>query len=278
MKMKELSDDIFEDIKDIDEDLDLKDIQNIETLFENSPQVDVPDDLFNNIMDSIEFEEEKEESTIKKNEDMKEKVGIKKTILELIFTVKYQISLIDLRFWIISILIIISGILSITYKNAEMIFIFAPLFIIFSIYYMYRGIYYEVNELEKVCKYSLYEIILARSIIIIGYDILFTSIISIVNYSINKENLFLFLLITWLAPLLLTYFVSLYFFYKKDIYVSLFSQAFSWILYLSLAVSLNVITPNLKYQSIWFNINVIILIICSVLLACFIRNMKKAYS
>ncbi|WP_343761475.1 hypothetical protein [Clostridium oceanicum] len=276
--MKELSDDIFEDIKDIDEDLDLKDIQNIETLFENSPQVDVPDDLFNNIMDSIEFEEEKEESTIKKNEDMKEKVGIKKTILELIFTVKYQISLIDLRFWIISILIIISGILSITYKNAEMIFIFAPLFIIFSIYYMYRGIYYEVNELEKVCKYSLYEIILARSIIIIGYDILFTSIISIVNYSINKENLFLFLLITWLAPLLLTYFVSLYFFYKKDIYVSLFSQAFSWILYLSLAVSLNVITPNLKYQSIWFNINVIILIICSVLLACFIRNMKKAYS
>lgn len=276
--MKELSDDIFEDIKDIDEDLDLKDIQNIETLFENSPQVDVPDDLFNNIMDSIEFEEEKEESTIKKNEDMKEKVGIKKTILELIFTVKYQISLIDLRFWIISTLIIISGILSITYKNAEMIFIFAPLFIIFSIYYMYRGIYYEVNELEKVCKYSLYEIILARSIIIIGYDILFTSIISIVNYSINKENLFLFLLITWLAPLLLTYFVSLYFFYKKDIYVSLFSQAFSWILYLSLAVSLNVITPNLKYQSIWFNINVIILIICSVLLACFIRNMKKAYS
>lgn len=276
--MKELSDDIFEDIKDIDEDLDLKDIQNIETLFENSPQVDVPDDLFNNIMDSIEFEEEKEESTIKKNQDMKEKVGIKKTILELILTVKYQISLIDLRFWIISTLIIISGILSITYKNAEMIFIFAPLFIIFSIYYMYRGIYYEVNELEKVCKYSLYEIILARSIIIIGYDILFTSIISIVNYSINKENLFLFLLITWLAPLLLTYFVSLYFFYKKDIYVSLFLQAFSWILYLSLAVSLNVITPNLKYQSIWFNINVIILIICSVLLACFIRNMKKAYS
>lgn len=225
---KSLSESVLIDIKDInvDDGITIEDITKIDELLSQNSYIDIPENLFDNIMASINFEEE-----IQLVEDTQPLSRIEKVRI-LLRNIKHQISLMDTGFWIVSIMLLLMGLLFIYKKNSLLIFI-APCISLFSIYYLYRGVYYEVSEIEATCKYSLYEILVARFIIIISYNIIFMSTLAIIDKLINDSNIYLLLSITWLTPMLISYTVAMYLYYKCDnVLYSLVSQAVVWISYL----------------------------------------------
>lgn len=281
---QEFSNDIFNDINELnaEEELTLEDIENIEALFNEQPQVEVPENLFNNIMQAVELKYEEEE--------LPEEIILEKdawnSIKTLLFNIRHQVTLLDKSFWMASIIILIFGLLSIKSSYDIGILLLGPFVSIFSIYYLYRGRYYNVFEMEAVCKYSVYEITLARTIIIIVYNIIFASAMAFINYVQWNINIWFFIVITWLTPLLISYCFTLYYFYKNGIMHSIIINATTWIVYgLLFQTFIKANYDNREYGYIlevysntaWLNINLVLILISTIMLILLFKNMKRVY-
>lgn len=273
-----LNEDILNEISDfnIEEEIKIEDIERIEELFKNEVNIEPPKDLFQNIMETLDVQYEKEEMNLTK----KDNNTVVSPISELLIYIKAQITLLDKSFWITSIIFILLGINFVMHDEVYLVNMISPFISLFSVYYIYRGFYNNVYEMELACKYSMYEITLGRSIIIICYNVLFSSVIAIANFTVNDKNLVLFIIISWLAPLLLTYYISLYFFFKKGISYSVTSNVFSWLIYIYLFYKIFDLDhsglDSMDYSnSSWICINTVLIIISFILLAILLRNVKK---
>lgn len=283
MKQK-LSDDILSDIDDIntDEEITLEDIEYIETFLKTQPQIEPPGSLFNDIMEAVQLKYEEENTMSKTN--CKKDIYI--TIKNLLLNVRHQVSLLDKRFWMISFIILFLGYISLKYSGDISIILLGPVVSVFSIYYLYRGRYYNVFEMEAVCKYSMYEITLARTVIILIYNIVFATILAIINYMMWNINIWAFLILTWLSPLLMSYYLTLYFFYKKGVIHSMIANGIAWVLYVSsFQFFLKVSQSNQSYaygsevynNTMWININLVLILVSTMMLGLLFKNIKKIY-
>lgn len=283
MKQK-LSDDILSDIDDInrDEEITLEDIEDIEAFLKTQPQIEPPESLFNDIMEAVRLKYEEEDITLKAN--CKKDIYI--TIKNLLLNVRHQVSLLDKRFWIASFIILFLGYISLKTSGDISIILLGPVVSVFSIYYLYRGRYYNVFEMEAVCKYSMYEITLARTVIILIYNIVFATILAIINYVMWNINIWAFLILTWLSPLLMSYYFTLYFFYKKGVIHSTIANGVTWVLYVSsFQFFLKVSQSNQSYayaselynNTMWININSVLILVSTIMLGLLFKNIKKIY-
>ncbi len=281
MKQK-LSDDILSDIDDInrDEEIILEDIEDIEAFLKTQPQIEPPESLFNDIMEAVQVKYEEENA----EKEMNSETDIYTTMKNLLFNVIYQTSLLDKRFWIASLIILFFGYISLKTSGDISIILLGPVVSIFSIYYLYRGRYYNVFEMEAVCKYSMYEITLARTVIILIYNIVFATILAIINYMMWNINIWSFLILTWLSPLLLSYCCALYFFYKRGIVHSIIANGIAWVAYGSIFEMF--LKNNYKNQwrvseiynnVIWININLALILISTIMLFVVFKSIKKTY-
>lgn len=282
--VKKLSDDIFYDISDInlDEEVTLEDIKEIESLFDTQPLIEPPENLICDIMDNIElkYEEENVEN------EVYSKKNICITIRNLLFNVRHQVSLLDKRFWIVSTIILIFGFLSRESSSGFGIILLGPVVSLLSIYYMYRGRYYNVYEMEAACKYSMYEVTVARTIIILVYNIMFASVMAFINYITWDINIWVFLILTWLAPLLMSYCVMLYFYYKSGVIRSLIINVFIWSIYVAffqIFFKIDYSAQSYSYvlqiynNSVWLNINLTLILISVIILCVIFKNIKKNF-
>lgn len=279
---KKLSNDVFYDIKDFDvnEEINLEDIEDIEAFFNTKDAVEPPENLFDDIVSAVNAKYEEGNT--------KEQVCFNKNIFEdiknLLFNVRYQVSLLDTRFWIISIIMLFLGYIAIKTDQNFNVVMLSPITSLFSIYYLYRGRYYKVFEMEIVCKYSLYEITLARTIIILLYNIGFVSIMAIINYIIWNQNILILLIMSWLSPLLLSYCTSLYLFYKKGVIYSIISNITMWFMYaLFSSIFLNINNTQqinileLNNNITWIGINLFLILTSTIVLLSLFKSLKRIY-
>ncbi|WP_053954990.1 hypothetical protein [Inediibacterium massiliense] len=263
---------IFDEIEcfDIKNEICLEDIEKIEALFENQKNIEPPEELFDNIMKNIDFEEDNDLA----NENNNEKVNIFQSMTELLFHIRHQISLLDKNFWLVSIFIMLLGFLLIVKEQTNYLLLLAPIVTVYSICYFYRGIYYNTNEIEAVCRYSIYEITIARTIIIIGYNILFACILAWANSMIKDTNLWSILIVNWLSPLIVTYCVSLYFFYRKGMIMSIVANISTWIGYIGMYHRFHFTGYN---GLSWLNINLILIMISCIIFTLVLNNIRRIY-
>lgn len=272
---QKFTEDVFNEIKyfDIDNEINIEDIENIENWFENQLQIEPCKNFFNNIMEAIEFKQDS--YIIDENEN--EKANICESVIGLLFHIKHQISLLDKNFWFASIFIMCLGCILIIKEELETLVLLAPVVSGYSIYYFYRGVQYNTSEIEAVCKYSVYEITLARTVIIILYNIVFVCLLSGANSIIRDTNLWITMIVTWLSPLLMTYCASLYFFYRNGIVVSILAHICIWTGYIWMYYKFNL---NVLYSCnnlIWVDINLGLITISCTMLVFLLRNMRRVY-
>ncbi len=224
------SDDIFKDIDDVngDKEISLEDIKDIEAFFSTQPEIEPSENLFNDIMEAVQLKHEEENIT---SEHIHEDIYI--NIKKLLLNIRHQISLFDEKFWAASFILLLLGYFNLKYPESSFMLL-APIASVLSTYYLYRGRYYNVFEMEIACKYSLYEITLARTVIILVYNIVFATIMAVINYMMWQVNMWTFLVLTWLSPLLISYCIALYFFYKKGAIHSIVANAVAWLVYVIL--------------------------------------------
>lgn len=276
---KELNEQILNDLSSInsEQEITLEDIEDIDLLFEEEEIVEVPDNLFDNIIDKLEgiYEEEYLE------EKSRDKISIFDSIKYLLLAVRLQISLLDVRFWIASFIILIFGVLNIKMDENFNIILLSPIISLFSIYYLYRGKYFNVSKMEAACKYSMYEIAIARTIVIIFYNILFISCMALANYLIWDVNIWTYLIISWLSPLLFSYYLTLYFFYKKGLIESIIANICAWGAYASLfykfnnAYSVKFNIAKLSCNTLWIIVNLVLILLSIVMLFVQFKSMKS---
>lgn len=283
MKQK-LSNDILSDINDInrDEEITLEDIEDIEVFLKTQPLIEPPENLFDDIMEAVQIQYEEENIVSKINC----KKDIYSIIKNLLLNVKHQISLLDKRFWIASFIILFFGYISLKTSGDITIILLGPIVSVFSIYYLYRGRWYNVFEMELACKYSMYEVTVARTIVIIAYNIVFATILAIINYMMWHTNIWAFLILTWLSPLLMSYYFTIYFFYKKGIIYSVIANVVTWVLYVSsFQFFLKISQSNQSYayvsgiynNTMWININLILILVSTIMLGLLFKNIKRNY-
>ncbi len=279
-----LNKNILKDIEheNADEEISLQDIDDIEAFFSTQPEIEPPKNLFNNIMEAVELKYEEE--NIQVETYSKENVCI--NIKKLLFNIRHQISLFDERFWLASFTILALGYIILRNPEGFSFMLIAPIVSILSIYYLYRGSYYNVLEMEMACKYSLYEITLARTVIILVYNIAFVTAMTVINYIMWQVNMWTFLILTWLSPLLISYCIALYFFYKKGTIHSVIANVSVWFIYSIMLKGFSKINyssgdlekviqmhNNLNYVIV----NLILILISGIMLYNILKSMKKTY-
>lgn len=276
---QKLSENILNEIAEfnVEEEISIEDIEQMEELLKNEIIIEPSNKLYENIVETLNLKYEKEKMNSGKNIKKIESIPIK----ELLIYIKSQITLLDKNFWITSIIFMVLGIIFVIKDKLYLVNILSPIIILFSVYYMYRGFYNNVYEMEVVCKYSAYEVTLGRSIIIICYNILFSSLIAIAYFIINYENLFMYIIVSWLAPLLLTYYISLYFLLKKGVIYSLVSNIFAWLSYIILfcKVSGGSGLDSINYNNLsWIYINEGLIAIALILILILLKQMKNNHT
>lgn len=133
--------------------------------------------------------------------------AITQRVIGLLQLLRPQISIFAAPFWFISALTMVLGVYLNTQTMNQSEFIpllmIAPLVIALGIVYAFRNVDERIVELEKTAALSWIQLVLARMVIILGYNniiVLFLSLI--IHFSLPQLPLFN-LLISWFAPLAL---------------------------------------------------------------------------
>ncbi|NMM61803.1 hypothetical protein HBE96_03690 [Clostridium sp. P21] len=279
-----LNKDILKDIEheNADEEISLQDIEDIEAFFSTQPEIEPPKNLFNNIMEAVELKYEEENVQVETHSKENACISIKK----LLFNIRHQSSLLDARFWLASFIILVLGYFILRYPQGFTFMLIAPTASVLSTYYLYRGSYYNVFEMEMACKYSLYEITLARTVIILVYNIAFVTVMAVINYTMWHVSMWTFLILTWLSPLLISYCIALYFFYKKGLIHSIIANISAWFIYaISIKVFSKINYNNGDFEKIiqmynnlnYVIVNLILILISGIMLYNILKSMKKIY-
>lgn len=116
-----------------------------------------------------------------------------------------EVSMIRRPYWLLSLLLFAIGYFVITTTKTDplkMLIILAPLPFVLGLFEVFRGREEGVLELEMTCKFSAYEIILSRLLIISLYNFLLSIVLTITLSSMIVLPLFK-VIITWFAPLIM---------------------------------------------------------------------------
>ena len=126
--------------------------------------------------------------------------------------------------------------------------------------------------MELACKYSGFDITLARTIIILLYNIVISAALSVVGKLLGCDTPIFHMIITWLAPMIITFYITLYFMIGKGIFKGILSGAFTWIVYIVLYNSTRVQDPIILDNIIFFA-NLIVIAAFSLMLYFLIKKM-----
>lgn len=273
---------ILKDIEELNlyDDISLEDIVIIEKSLINDIEINPPSDLAENILNCVVPIMHKNDSQFSitpigklDDNDFKHKNN---NVIFLLRQIKNQILVLNKAFYISIILILTSALLLNTYGYFNEIYILSPLIALFEVTYSYRGICYKVYEMELCCKHSTFEITLARTIIILAINVILSFIIGILNIFMGLQLPFFYVITTWLAPMIVTYYVSLYFLINKNLKFSIIFGSSAWVSYVVLYSRF--IGEGLIYNKTIFAINLGIMILTLILISYLLINTKKKYN
>lgn len=134
--------------------------------------------------------------------------GQRSSLSWLLATARAQVSLFGLSFWLVSVLVTVLGAvvaLSGVPLVGDRIFAlraFGPLLAYLGTVSAFRGISLRVLEFELVCLPTLWQLALARLVIVLGYDTGLGLLLGLILWA-GGAGSFLALTLSWLMPLLL---------------------------------------------------------------------------
>lgn len=137
---------------------------------------------------------------------IRERLAHRNQLVALLATARAQVSVLRLSFWILSLLIVLTGAvielstqnpLALTWVRAV-----APLLAYLSVASAFRGIRLHTLEWELACPPSAVQLIVARLVVVLGYDVGLGLLLSLVGWTHGNGSLLLVTL-AWLVPLLL---------------------------------------------------------------------------
>lgn len=124
----------------------------------------------------------------------------------LLATVRTQISVLRPGFWLVSALIMLLGVvMELSLPGAEAAFFLralGPLLAYLGVSSAFRGIHHHTIEWELACPPSPLQLILARLVVVLGYDLALGAVMSLVGWQYAHAS-FLLVTLHWLMPLLL---------------------------------------------------------------------------
>jgi hypothetical protein len=128
-------------------------------------------------------------------------------LARLLATVHSQVSVLRLSFWVLSALLALLGIiieLAPAQNGLSLLWLraLAPLLAYLSVASVFRGAGLHTLEWELACPPSALQLISARLVIVLGYDIALGLLLSLVAWG-QGEGSFLMVTLHWLVPLLL---------------------------------------------------------------------------
>ncbi|RDY26315.1 hypothetical protein CHL78_014130 [Romboutsia weinsteinii] len=118
--------------------------------------------------------------------------------------VKLQMGVTNKSYWLVSLMLILYGVISIKNINIDLTIcssIIAPIPILLGMVEFIRGRDENVWELELSYKYSLREMILAKSIIIISISMCISLIMSVISVNVYSQVNLLKVICVWLIPM-----------------------------------------------------------------------------
>ena len=127
-------------------------------------------------------------------------------LVALLSTARAQVSVLRLPFWILSLLIVLTGaIIELSTQNPlalTWVRSLAPLLAYLSVASAFRGIRLHTLEWELACPPSAVQLIVARLVVVLGYDVGLGLLLSLVGWA-HGNGSFLLVTLDWLVPLLL---------------------------------------------------------------------------
>lgn len=138
-----------------------------------------------------------------------------------------SINFISLSYWVITLLLYATGYfvtINLTGDHYKLIFVLAPLPIIFGLLEVFRGREENVVELELSCKITPQEIVVSKILVTCVYNGLLNLILSLIIYTQNPYFVFWKITLLWIVPMILTGSITLWLCSKiKSIYSILLS-------------------------------------------------------
>ncbi len=137
---------------------------------------------------------------------IRERMARRNRLVTLLTTVHSQVSILRLTFWVLSIVIFLLGIfieLVPSQYPGSIIWIraLAPLLAFLSVASIFRGVGLNTLEWELACPPSALQLIIARLVIILGYDVSLGLLLSLIGWA-HGGGSFLVVTLYWLVPLL----------------------------------------------------------------------------
>lgn len=144
----------------------------------------------------------------------KKKSAAKKDLLiEFIKQAKSQVQFIHPLYWIMSIILFALGHLVTSQLESNptlTLIILAPLPFIFGLVEVFRGRDTNLMEMELACKFSAFEVILTRLLIISVFNFGLTLILTAVMFTSTEQESLIEMLLSWLGPFTLFITVALF--------------------------------------------------------------------
>jgi hypothetical protein len=140
-------------------------------------------------------------------QQIRERLARRGQLARLLATVHSQVSVLRLSFWVLSAVLALLGIvieLAPAQNGLSLLWLraLAPLLAYLSVASVFRGAGLQTLEWELACPPSALQLISARLVIVLGYDIALGLLLSLVAWS-QGEGSFLVVTLHWLVPLLL---------------------------------------------------------------------------
>ncbi len=137
---------------------------------------------------------------------IRERLMRRNRLVALLATAQAQVSVLRFTFWGLSLLIVLVGaIIELSAPNALAALwlrALAPLLAYLSVASAFRGVRLHTLEWELACPPSALQIIIARLVVVLGYDVGLGLLLSLVIWAQGSES-FLLVTLYWLVPLLL---------------------------------------------------------------------------
>lgn len=137
---------------------------------------------------------------------VRSRLGHRNQLVALLTAARAQVSVLRPPFWILSLLIVLIGaIIELSTQNPlalTWVRALAPLLAYLSVASAFRGIRLHTLEWELACPPSAVQLIVARLVVVLGYDVSLGLLLSLVGWAHGNGSLLLVTL-DWLVPLLL---------------------------------------------------------------------------
>lgn len=137
---------------------------------------------------------------------IRERLAHRNRLVALLATARTQVSIFRLTFWVLSLVIVLVGtIIELSTQNpATLAWLraLAPLLAFLSVASTFRGVGLHTLEWELACPPSVLQLIVARLVVVLGYDVGLGLILSLAGW-MQGNGSFLVVTLYWLVPFLL---------------------------------------------------------------------------